>query len=147
MATDTENHCSNHLAASDVLLLEAIENRQLQLAEFSHEVHIKLAYVYLAQAGLKGACQRMPKTLGGFLQHHGVDPNKFHATLTEGWLRAIWHFMQQSPGTESADDFLRQNPVLLNQEILLSHYSHERLFSDRARKRYVEPDLNPFPES
>ncbi|WP_223789129.1 hypothetical protein [Marinicella meishanensis] len=147
MTTRTENHRTHCLVAQDLMLLAAVENRQLQLAEFNHAVHIKVAYGYLVQVGLAGACQQMPATLRGFLQHHGVDPKKFHATMTEGWLRAIWHFMQHGPASESADEFLQQNPVLLNREILLSHYSHERLFSDRARQRYVEPDLNPFPEN
>lgn len=147
MTTLTENQRSHQLSEQDLILLAAIENRHLQLAEFSHAVHIKLAYVYLAQAGFKGASQLMPAALRGFLRHHGVDPKKFHVTLTEGWLRAIWHFMQQSPGSESADAFLAQNPVLLNKEILLSHYSHERLFSEQARQCYLAPDLNPFPES
>ncbi len=128
----------------DELMVAAIENHVMQLPEFTHQSHVKLAYCYLSSYGFESGGKRMQNTLRNFLKAHGVSSDKFHMTLTHGWLIAIWHFMQNSPIANSADEFLAHNPVLLNKDILLSHYSHDLLFSERARKQFIEPDLNPL---
>jgi hypothetical protein len=45
----------------------------------------------------------------------------------------------------SADDFIRQTPLLLDSRIMLTHYSAERLFSPQARAAFVQPDRDPIP--
>jgi hypothetical protein len=35
--------------------------------------------------------------------------------------------------------------MLLDSRIMLTHYSTELLFSDKARAKFVEPDLDPIP--
>ncbi len=135
----------HQVSTTDRIMVAAIENNRLQLAAFNHATHVKLAYCYLVELGLIQSQQQMTKTLQQFLAFNGVDKNKFHVTLTSAWLKAVWHFMQQSPVMGSSAEFLTNHPVLLNKDILLSHYSHERLFSDRARKQFIEPDLNPLP--
>ena len=40
---------------------------------------------------------------------------------------------------------LAQHPELLDANIMLTHYSEERLFSDRARAGFVVPDRQPIP--
>ena len=142
---NTISHTKHRISPQDELLVAAIEQHQLQLAEFNHQAHLSMAYVYLARGGFDQAFNIMSDTLQKYLKANGVDAGKFHLTLTWAWLKAVWHFMCQSEPMSSASAFLAANPVLLNKDILLSHYSHERLFSDRARRRLVHPDLNPFP--
>jgi len=140
-------NCQHQLSAIDEITLQSIENKYLQLAEFNHAMHLRLAYCYLIKWGVKNAGKQMKKTLISFLSFHGVDSSKYHETITQGWLKAVWHFMQQSHPLPSSEAFLKENPVLMNKEILLSHYSEERLFSEQARVQYLAPDLNPFPET
>ena len=135
------------LSAVDGITLQSIENKHMQLLEFNHAMHLRLAYCYLVKFGPQNAAKHMKKTLISFLSFHGVDPAKYHETITQGWLKAVWHFMQQSHPTPSSEAFLKTNPVLLNKEILLSHYSEDLLFSAQARCQYLAPDLNPFPDS
>ena len=143
----TLNKSHHFISHRDQFLIDAIENHVLQLTDFNHETHVKLAYCYLTQLGLKNSVMKMSNSLKGFLKAKGVASNKFHATLTEAWLKAVWHFMQQSNSMQSADEFIQANPVLLNKNILLSHYSQGVLFSEQARIRFVEPDLNPLPSN
>ena len=53
--------------------------------------------------------------------------------------------MHRTPSALSADDFIRQTPLLLDSRIMLTHYSTERLFSPQARAAFVQPDLDPIP--
>jgi len=47
---------------------------------------------------------------------------------------------------ESSDIFIEKNPRMLDSKIMISHYSAEVLFSDEARAKFVEPNLDPIPE-
>jgi hypothetical protein len=114
-------------------------------AEFDHRAHVRLAYVYLTESDTEAAYRRMRATLHAFLERHDVDRSKYHDTITRAWVMAVRHFMHGARGSDSADGFIEQNPKLLDSRIMLSHYSAEVLFSDEARARFVEPDLDPIP--
>ncbi len=86
----------------------------------------------------------MRDTLKRFLIHNGVDPSKFHATLTKAWILAVHHFMNSTGDSKSADEFIDRNPEMLNTKIMMTHYSAEVLFSDEARVAFVQPNLDPI---
>lgn len=135
-----------HLLTTDDLAFQSrLESGEVLPAEFDHRAHVRLAWIYLAQHDPEAAHRRMRKALLAFLARNGVDEGKFHETLTRGWILAVRHFMDRTTGTTSAEDFLEANPRLLDRDILLAHYSAERLFSEEARARFVEPDLEPIP--
>jgi hypothetical protein len=114
-------------------------------AAFDHRAHVRLAYTYLAEADDEAAVDRMRAALLAFLLHNGVDPSKYHETMTRAWVLAVRHFMANYPACESADAFIASNPTLLDTKIMLTHYSAGLLFSDDARARFVEPDLGHIP--
>jgi len=114
--------------------------------DFDHRAHLQLAYTYLAEYTPEQAIGRMRETLIGLLKHAGVEPSeKYHETLTEAWILAVHHFMQNTPSSNSADHFIDQNPLMLDSKIMMTHYSAEVLFSDQARRTFVEPNLDPIP--
>ena len=61
------------------------------------------------------------------------------------WLMAVRHFMTGAGATCSAEEFLTKSPRLFERDILLSHYSSERLYSEQAREQFLAPDLDPIP--
>ena len=85
------------------------------------------------------------RSLRRFLQHHGVDPSKFHQTITRAWILAVRHFMELAKESASADSFMRSDPRMLDAKIMLTHYSAGLLFSDEARLQIREPDLSAIP--
>jgi hypothetical protein len=115
-------------------------------AEFNHRAHIRLAYVYLSEYDTDTAYQLMRSALLSFLEYHGVDISKYHETITRAWIMAVRHFMENTPSSESSDIFIEKNPVMLDSKIMMTHYSAEVLFSDEARAKFVEPNLDPIPE-
>lgn len=116
------------------------------MSEFDHRAHLRLAYIYLVENTKEPAIQRMRDALTGLLKHAGIDPSKkYHETLTEAWILAVHHFMNQTDNSVSADDFIEKNSIMLDSKIMLTHYSAEVLFSDEARAAFVEPNLDPIP--
>jgi hypothetical protein len=124
-----------------------LEAGTVPAAAFGHRAHVRLAYVYLVDHDTDEAHRRMQGALLAFLRHHGVDPSKYHETLTRAWIMAVRHFMEASPACASSDEFLERNPRLLDSKIMMTHYSAEVLFTDEARARFVEPNLAPIPRS
>jgi hypothetical protein len=122
----------------------AFESGTVAPAEFGHSAHLRLAYVYLAEHDVDTAARTMRASLLAFLALHGVDPARFHETLTRAWILAVRHFMDRSPSA-SAADFIAKSTVLLDSRIMLTHYSPDVLFAPSARASFVEPDLAPIP--
>jgi hypothetical protein len=114
-------------------------------AAFDHRAHLRLAYVYTCENDDERSFELMRDALRRFLKRNNVDPAKFSETITRAWILAVRHFMKLTPGSDSASSFIRQNPVMLDSKIMLTHYSAEVLFSDAAREAFVEPDLDPIP--
>ncbi len=134
------------LSEADRTFRTGFETFAMAPVEFGHEAHVRLAYVYLAELDVDAAVQRMREALLKFIEHNGIPRSKFHETLTRAWVLAVRHFMDKS-SSASAADFITSNPELLDSKIMLTHYSALVLFSADARAAYVEPDLDPIPQS
>lgn len=146
MNTDLSGSAMWHQASrDDELFVHGFETCELPLP-FGHRDHLRLAYVHLTRAGVGEAYEAVRPSLLRYLAHHGVNPVKYHETLTRAWLMAVRHFMAICPAVDSAAAFLETQPRLLNSGIMLKHYTSERLFSEEARRRFLVPDRLPIPE-
>lgn len=112
---------------------------------FNHAAHVRLAYIYLCQAPVADAAERMKGALLAFLAHLGAPATKYHETITRAWIMAVAHFMAESPPCASAEAFMQANPRLLDSKIMLKHYSAQVLFSPAARAAFVTPDVREIP--
>jgi hypothetical protein len=135
----------HQLSVQDQNFRMEFEAHTISPALFNHRAHIRLAYIYLAEHDTDAAHQLMRRALLSFLNHHGINVSKYHETMTHAWILAVRHFMAKTPSTESYDAFIEQNPSLLNSKIMLAHFTTEVLFSDEARAKFVQPNLDPIP--
>jgi hypothetical protein len=58
---------------------------------------------------------------------------------------AVHHFMVVGAPQASSDEFIAALPILLDPNIILTHYSTDAIKSDAARASFIEPDLDPIP--
>ena len=133
------------LSNDDREFISLFESCELSPTEFNHRGHIRLAYIYLTEHDDDTAYQLMRDSLIRFITHNGVDISKYHETITRAWVLAVRHFMENDTGSESAKEFIANNPKMLDKEIMMTHYSAELLFSNEARGEFVAPDLDPIP--
>jgi cysteine synthase A len=133
------------LSEDDRRFRSAFEAGTFLAAEFNHRAHVRLAYTYLVEADDEAAFANMRAALLAFLKRNGVPMAKYHETMTRAWILAVRHFMEISGPSASADAFIDANPRLLDAKIMLTHYSAGLLFSDEARGRFVEPDVDAIP--
>jgi hypothetical protein len=113
------------------------------LLSFDHRDHLRVAFAYARRGGVEHAVDRARCGLRHFAAAHG-EPDRYHETLTTAWARIIAHHALADTD-RGFDAFLAAHPRLLRRDLLLGHYSRERLFSPTARARFVEPDLLALP--
>ena len=111
---------------------------------FSHEAHLRLAWIHIQQYGVKQALENIRHQIADFALHHGAK-DKYHDTITVAAVRAVYHFMLTSTSS-SFSEFIHENPRLKTEfwKLLTTHYRPERIKSPEARNSYLEPDLLPF---
>ena len=136
---------SHRLSPADRTFHEDFRLGRITPAQFDHRAHVRLAYILLCDSPVGEATDGMRAALVEFIARNGVDPAKYHETITRAWILAVRHFMERSPGSDSADQFIDANPRLLDPKIMLTHYSAELLFSAEARAQFVPPDLQQIP--
>jgi hypothetical protein len=133
------------LSPDDLCFRKRFVANQIAPAEFHHREHLRLAYIYLVEHRLR-AMEEFRSSLLAFLAHNNVDAAKYHATLTQAWLQAVSYFMTRSGSSSSdSESFLRDNEVLLDPQIMLTHYSENVITSAAARQHFVQPDRQPIP--
>ncbi len=153
---------------TDDEFLTKIENRNLDRAEWTHEAHVRMAWLYVARTGTYTAARGkvrsgIKKLNQAFLARQNAPcgatpppepvaepaaeakPIGFHETITTAFVRLV---AARARDGEKFTAFRKRNPDLFDRKLsaLLTHYSRELLFSDEAKVRFAQPDLAPLPK-
>jgi len=127
--------------AEILIMVDRLERCLLGKEEFHHRDHLAVAVVYLYSADIETAMDRMRASLQRFAAHHGVT-GLYHETLTRFWLRQVE--MRLDSGQCLRDSVRSVQEQLSDKNLAFEYYSRERIGSQDARERWVEPDLRPL---
>ena len=111
--------------------------------KWKHAEHLTLALHYLSLYDIDAATEKMRSGIFKLLGAFGVDLTKempYHETLTVFWMRTVDEFNTSKNGASFLD---KTNEIVAkyDKDYPLKFYSREYLFSDEARARFVEGDL------
>ncbi|MBE1275459.1 hypothetical protein [Enterovibrio baiacu] len=138
---------THSLSHADIAFVASVEDGTFPVEDFNHRAHVRLAYAYLVDNNADISNSLVKNALVSLLRFNNIEPYaKYHETLTRAWLLAVHHFMQHTDPCDNADAFIDQNPPLLDSQIMMTHYTKARLFSDEARHAFLEPDLDAIPD-
>ena len=131
---------------TDLEFLTAFERCSLPEDQWTHQAHVRMAWLYLQQRPLPQAIAVVREGI----QRYNASLNKplgYHETITQAFLYLIRHRMQSGETGQSFETFCLQNPDLLgrNLAVLRTHYRQETLSSQAARETFVDPDFSPLP--
>jgi hypothetical protein len=118
----------------------AMENMRFPLAEFDHEAHLRLAWIYFRNKPLAEGMIAFRDTLQRCARHHGVTA-KYHETITYIFLIVVHDRMTIHPN-DGWSSFRSRNPSLFNdwRATLAALYSQDVLDSERAKERFMLPE-------
>ena len=127
----------------DEHFLAAFEAGQIANQSFHHRDHLRLAWVQIHRLGLEQASESVTVAIRHFAAHHG-HANRYHDTMTRFWLQAVAIGINHHPEL-AFEELLRAESHLLDKNLPFLHWSRERMGSEEARCRWVEPDLRSMP--
>lgn len=92
---------AHRLSAEDLEFRKRFEACKVKAGEFDQRAHLRLAYAYLAGQDAETAYERVSGALHGFLECSGIDPSKYHDTMTRAPdLDPIPRYEDESVSTE-----------------------------------------------
>lgn len=132
-------------AATLFRIYDGLRDHSLPKAEWTHYAHLAAATCLLSEHGLTRAKALMPDIIRSYNEAVGgtnSDTEGYHHTITLLYLYEIHTFMNQSDEIDLVDTV----KALLRSKVAertypLSFYSKEHLFSVKARREWVAPDL------
>ena len=140
MKYKTENEIYN--------IVRSFEDCMISREEWKHAEHLTVAFYYIKNSSsLREATDKMRVGIFNLLKAFGVDLIKempYHETMTRFWMKVVFDFAKNKNGYSIVD---ATNLILENfddKDFPLKFYSRELLFSDAARKDFVEPDKKEF---
>jgi len=125
---------------TDDELIDAFESHRLTHEAFSHEIHLRIGWIYLTRMSLGAACDTMARELLAWDIAYGLG-DRYHETVTWAFMM-IMHEKQLACRAPTFDAFMKANPDLMakNPPYLARYYKAETLESDLARKQFLLPD-------
>jgi len=143
---------------TDSELWSAFHTRTLPAAAWTHEAHLRIAYMYSRRYAIDEAHLLFRINLIRLNAVHEVPESKdrgYHDTLSRAWLIVVAEAMTRdgletavavgehaAPGDGSESlAFVSRHPEFQDRKLLLRFYSRERINSVEARARWVEPDV------
>jgi hypothetical protein len=123
--------------------LDPLQHVLRQNATFGHDQHLALAWNYLQVTDQSEAELLMCSAIQHVASMHGT-PEKYHETLTIAWTKLVG-FHVRSKNHSTFNEFIADNPELLNRQLLGHFFSDELIGGTSARHTWVDPDLSPIP--
>lgn len=110
---------------------------------FDHRQHVKFAWSVLKESSVAEAMEVVGSEIREFAQDRA--PGKYHETLTQFWVLLVAHTRVYAKPGEDFDEHVARFPILMDSKAQMRHYSSTVLWSERARKEFVQPDLLAMP--
>ncbi|WP_268124456.1 hypothetical protein [Roseivirga pacifica] len=133
-----------HYKFSDEVFEAEFAQKTLSAVHFTHEAHLRLAWIHLQKYGLQKAQEHLTEQIKAYAENLGIY-DKYNETLTIAAIRMVEHFRLRKP-TDSFPELLAEFPQLKTdfKALLESHYSFDVFKNKEARARFIEPDLLQF---
>ena len=124
-------------------VVKSFENATISREEWRHAEHLTVALYYVCNHDYDTSLNKMRDGIFNLLRAFEVDLSKempYHETLTVFWLRTVADFRNSKNGA-SIVKVCNELIEKFDKDYPFRFYSHELLFSQGARKSFVETDL------
>lgn len=133
---------------TDAELLTAFEDCSLPLEQWTHQAHVRVAYLYASRHGLRAAIDRMRSSIKKYniaMNIPDAIDRGYHETITQAFMHLVFAANLKTGAYASSQDFCSAHPELLTKYALRKFYSREQIMTWEAKAEFVPPDLCPFP--
>ncbi|MEM7086770.1 MAG: hypothetical protein AAF489_11340 [Bacteroidota bacterium] len=133
-----------HYDLSDAQFEQAFQEATLAPQLFSHEAHLRLAWIHIKNYGIDDAITNITAQIKNYT-HVLKAEDKYNETVTVAAIRAVYHFMLKKE-FEHFEDFIAAFPRLRTnfKDLLATHYGFDIFTEAQAKSSFIQPDLLPF---
>ncbi len=133
---------------NDIELLARFESQAIPRSEWTHRLHVRMAYLYLQQHPFEEALARIRRGIQLLNAANAVPENPqagYNETLTMAWATLVHTTLIEQGPAATSDEFVDKQPHLLCSILLRLFYSRGIWTEQDCKTRFVEPDLAPLP--
>ena len=124
---------------TDEHFLSAFRETSLPREEWTHEAHVRMAFLVLAQGG------GLEEIRLGIRRYNAAQHSTgYHETITVAFARLVEVARVATPDLDWPA-FSKAHPELFVPTVLNRYYSRETLRSPEARAAFIAPDRQPLP--
>lgn len=133
-----------HFELNDTEFALQFENCSLNPELFTHEAHLRLAWIYIQKYDTENAIEIIRKQIQQYANSLGAS-QKYHETITVASIKAVNFFIKKTE-SKTFDSFINENQQLKTnfKQLLATHYTTDIFNSEAAKKHFLEPELEPF---
>ncbi len=133
-----------HNQFSDHEFEKHFEELTLEPKLFTHEAHLRLAWIHINKYGIETAIDNICKQIKAFATSVR-EPSKFNLTLTIAAIRIVNHFILKASTTDFSKLLIEEPRLKLGfTDLIKTHYSFDLFHNAAAKKHYLKPDIRPF---
>jgi hypothetical protein len=124
-------------------VVRGFENATISRDKWKHAEHLTVALHYLTLHNFETATAKMREGIFRLLKAFEIDLARempYHETLTIFWMRTITDFNATKNGTSLVDK-ANELVATYDKDYPLRFYSREYLFSEEARARFIDGDI------
>ncbi|MEO9572346.1 MAG: hypothetical protein ABJH82_00200 [Polaribacter sp.] len=135
-----------HWKISDEEFEEQFTSNKFRPLWFTHEAHLRLAWIYVTKYGKQIAFEKYSKQLQDFANKYNVD-GKYNTTVTFASIQIMNAYIQKSDAYDFQDFINEFSELKTNfKEIISNYYSTDVFTSIEAKQNILQPDLKSFHE-
>jgi hypothetical protein len=134
---------------TDAELLLRFETQAIPRSEWTHRLHVRMAYLYLRQHSFEEALAKIRSGIQRLNAANRVpeEPQAgYNETLTVAWATLVHTTLVEQGPAETSDAFVDKQPQLLSSTLLRLFYSRAIWTEQDCKSKFVEPDLAPLPK-
>lgn len=139
------------MVVTDAQLLEQFEQLTLPFELWTHQAHVRAAFIYLQRHEFDQALDRLRAGIKAYNARHNVPESAtsgYNETTTHAFAHLIAATMQAYAELVPVADsqaFCEAHPQLMTRHALRLFYSPKCRMDAQAKTRFVPPDLAPLP--
>lgn len=135
---------NSHYKLNDLEFVNQFQKATLDPKLFSHEAHLRLAWIYINNDGVDKAIIEISSQLTNYVASLNAS-EKYNETVTIAAIKAVYHFWLKSE-SNTFKGFIEEFPRLKNnfKALLASHYDIDIFNSEIAKSTFLKPNLLPF---
>jgi len=133
-----------HFNLSDTQFEEAFKRAILAPQLFSHEAHLRLAWLHIKSSGIDNAITNITAQIKNYTRVLNAE-GKYNETVTIAAIKIVNHFMLKAT-SKNFKGFMTEFPRLKTnfKDILSQHYGFDIFTEAEAKSSFIQPDILPF---